>query len=178
MHNKLFFLVISIFWVACKSPEPRKPITAKSGSFIKESIQRNKALYEKEKQQFERIMQEHPENNYISSQNGFWYFYNKKMETNLATPKFGDTIRFTYNVRLINGDTVYTKAQTQPKQYIMEKQELFTGLREALKLLKAGEEATFFFPSESAYGYYGDANKIGVNVPIICEVNLQSINRN
>ena len=57
----------------------------------------------------------------------------------------------------------------------MDKQELFTGLREGLKLMRSGETVTFLFPSQKAYGYYGDENKIGTNVPLICEVTLLDI---
>ena len=47
-----------------------------------------------------------------------------------------------------------TKLRTQ--NYVMDKEELFTGLREGLKLMKPGEIVTFLFPSQKAYGYYGD----------------------
>ena len=57
----------------------------------------------------------------------------------------------------------------------MDQQELFTGLREGLKLMKAGETVTFLFPSQKAYGYYGDENKIGTNIPLICQVTVNSI---
>jgi FKBP-type peptidyl-prolyl cis-trans isomerase len=57
----------------------------------------------------------------------------------------------------------------------MDKQELFTGLREGLKLMKPGDDITFIFPSQKAYGYYGDDNKIGTNVPLICKVKLNTI---
>ena len=60
----------------------------------------------------------------------------------------------------------------------MDKEELFTGLREGLKLMKPSENITFVFPSQIAYGYYGDENKIGTNVPIICEVTLNTITQN
>lgn len=60
----------------------------------------------------------------------------------------------------------------------MDQQELFTGLREGLKLMKSGETVTFIFPSQKAYGYYGDQNKIGSNLPIICEVTVNSITPN
>ena len=56
-----------------------------------------------------------------------------------------------------------------------DKQELFTGLREGLKLMKPDESVTFIFPSQKAYGYYGDDNKIGTNIPLICEVTLNTI---
>ena len=57
----------------------------------------------------------------------------------------------------------------------MDQEELFTGLREGLKLMKAGETYTFIFPSQKAYGYYGDENKIGRNTPIISQVTVNSI---
>ena len=59
----------------------------------------------------------------------------------------------------------------------MDKEELFTGLREGLKLMKPGETVTFLFPSQKAYGYYGDTNRIGTNTPLICEVTVNSITK-
>jgi FKBP-type peptidyl-prolyl cis-trans isomerase len=38
--------------------------------------------------------------------------------------------------------------------------------------MKEGESITFIFPSQKAYGYYGDNDQIGRNVPLICEVSL------
>ena len=60
----------------------------------------------------------------------------------------------------------------------MDKQEIFTGLREGLKLMKTGETVTFLFPSQKAYGYYGDNNRIGINMPLMCEVTINSITQN
>jgi len=60
----------------------------------------------------------------------------------------------------------------------MEQEELFSGLREGLKLMKTGETITFLFPSQKAFGYYGDDNKIGINMPIVCEVTVNLITKN
>ena len=68
-----------------------------------------------------------------------------------------------------------TKEELKTQTYAMDQQELFTGLREGLKLMKAGETVTFLFPSQKAYGYYGDENKIGTNIPLICQVTVNSI---
>ena len=57
----------------------------------------------------------------------------------------------------------------------MDKQELLTGIREALKILKQGDIAVFIFPSYKAYGMYGDYNKIPPNTPIICSIEVKSI---
>ena len=51
-------------------------------------------------------------------------------------------------------------------KYKVDKQELFPGLRNSVKLLKENETATFLFPSSLGYGYPGDGDKIGINMPL------------
>ena len=94
------------------------------------------------------------------------------MERDTIQPKFGNVINFTFDVSNLEGDEIYANTN---KTYVMDKEELFTGLREGLKLLKPTETATFIFPSQKAFGYYGDEYKIGTNVPLICEVTLNTI---
>ncbi|MFB9052618.1 gliding motility-associated peptidyl-prolyl isomerase GldI [Formosa undariae] len=170
-------VILSI--LSCKSPEARRPISVKSGTFVTESVERNIKLYENEKTRFQDIMDANPDQTYLTSQNGFWYTYNTKVEADsLPNPSFGDLVKFDYNVKTINGELVYSFSETKPDSYLVDKQELFTGLREGLKLMKAGETATFLFPSATAYGYYGDQNKINTNTPLICKVTIHSITEN
>ena len=69
----------------------------------------------------------------------------------------------------------YSAEELRTQSYAMDQEELFTGLREGLKLMKTGETITFIFPSQKAYGYYGDDNKISSNMPLVCEVTVNSI---
>ncbi len=164
------------FVVGCITPEARKPVTVKSGSFFNESIARNKKLYESEKKIISALIAKSTEDKYITSESGFWYAYQIKMDTDsLKTPVFGDIINFDHSISDLNGNIIYTNEQLKTRNYAMDKEELFTGLREGLKLMKAGETVTFIFPSQKAYGYYGDENKIGTNTPIISKVTVNSI---
>lgn len=156
----------------CKSPEARMPESVQSGSFLKESAERNKKLNEKEKNLIQSIIKNNPDKNYIASESGFWYYYNTKVESDTIQPEFGDIVDFDYNISDINGNEIY---DVENRTYVMDKQELFTGLREGLKLMKPEESVTFIFPSQKAYGYYGDDKKIGTNIPLICEVTLNTI---
>lgn len=175
MNKFLYILVFSLLLSACKSPEARRPISASTGSFIDQSVERNIKLNERETARFEKLMSKNPEINYIASESGFWYYFNDKAADSLNTPKFGDLVNFDYNVKAIDGSVIYSKETLQTQNYVMDKQELFTGLREGLKLMRPGETATFLFPSQKAYGYYGDENKIGTSVPLICEVTVNNI---
>ena len=179
MKNITFLLFIAFAFVSCKSPEARKPISYKSGSFIDQSVERNKLLNQKEQAFIEELMAANPEHNYLTSESGFWYYYNTKVENDsLITPDFGDIISFNYNISSLDGQVIYSENELKTQEYTMDQEEIFTGLREGLKLMKAGETVTFLFPSQKAFGYYGDENKIGTNVPLMCKVTVNSIENN
>jgi gliding motility-associated peptidyl-prolyl isomerase len=161
--------------VSCKSPEARRPLSVKTGSFIDASVERNKKLNAKEQARIEKLLSDQ-KRDYKASQSGFWYYYNNKVDIDsLKTPEYGNIVNFDYDVKTLNGSVIYSKDELKTQSYAMDRQELFTGLREGLKLMKAGETVTFLFPSQKAYGYYGDQNKIGTNTPLICEVTVNSI---
>ncbi|MCL8006459.1 gliding motility-associated peptidyl-prolyl isomerase GldI [Gelidibacter japonicus] len=179
MTRAIFFiLVLSISISGCKSPEARRPISQKSGSFIKISAERNKKLNAIESEQIQNIIKKDTSKTYFASESGFWYYYNTKIEKDTITPSFGDIVNFDYDVKDINGNAIYSDDDIHPRDYAMDQEEIFTGLREGLKLMKPGETVTFLFPSQKAYGYYGDKNKIGTNTPVICEVTVNSIIQN
>ncbi|WP_136480105.1 gliding motility-associated peptidyl-prolyl isomerase GldI [Cognatitamlana onchidii] len=176
--NKLLILIFTLLAFGCKTPEARRPVSVKTGSFINESVERNKKLNAKEQARIENLLK-NQQKDYIASENGFWYYYNTKMEADtLYKPNFGDLVNYNYNVKSLNGQLIYSKEDLKTQNYVMDKEELFTGLREGLKLMKTGETVTFLFPSQKAYGYYGDENKIGSNTPLICEVTINSITPN
>lgn len=167
------FIIIGIF--SCKTPEARQPISVTSGSFIDASVERNKKLNAEEHNLIAALIKKDTLNTYIASANGFWYYYNSENESQGITPKFGDIVNFEYSTKDINGTIIYSKAENKVQNYAMDQEELFSGLREGLKLMKEGETITFIFPSQKAYGYYGDENKIGSSIPIICKVTVNSI---
>ncbi len=176
MPRVLVFFFISIFVLSCKAPEARRPISESSGSFINQSVARNKALYEKEKSEIISLIGN--DSTYINSNNGFWYKKNTvSNDIDAKTPNFGEIVNFNYSVSDLKGNLIYSKNDTKTQNYAMDREELFKGLREGLKLMKTGETATFIFPSQKAYGYYGDENKIGTNIPIICNVTVNSITK-
>lgn len=178
MKNLNFILILLILAISgCKSPEARRPVTQNSGSFINESIERNKELVAREEAVIQKLIEQDSAVNYLSSPNGFWYFYNKENTDSLKTetPEFGDIVEFDYSIKSIKGQDIYVEGEIPTKTYAIDKEELFGGLREGLKLMKEGEVVTFIFPSHKAFGYYGDKNKIGTNIPIITKVTLHSI---
>lgn len=176
--KKLILSFLGIMMVvACGEPEPRKPVQVKSGSFFKESVERSKRILELETRAIENVIQKDSLNEYITSNSGFWYKYEIKRDSTGYLPKSNDIILLTYNMMSMSGDTIYKVDDIGLVEHAVDKSQLFPGLRNAVKLLRKGEKATFIFPSGQAYGYKGDNDKIGSNIPIKSSVYLLEIKK-
>jgi len=174
MKTKFIVLVILIVAMSCSNPTPRKPIVRNSSTFLNESIQRNKMINKLEETAFLELMQKDSTNHYIASANGFWYCYNTKDSISTKLPVRGDQVIYSYTIKDINNQVLYTEEDLGERNYTVDKQELITGLQDGLKLMKEGEVVTFLFPSHKAYGYSG-YQKIGSNQPLIYTVRLKNI---
>tara|TARA_R110002073_G_scaffold139232_2_gene289348 strand:- start:122826 stop:123377 length:552 start_codon:yes stop_codon:yes gene_type:complete len=168
-----YVLVIALL-TSCGQPQARKPVVQKTSTFLKESIERNKVINQGEESVFKSLIASDSINSYITSPNGFWYYYNKRDSISTKYPVRGDEVIYEYEITDVNGDLMYSKEELGVRNYLVDKEELISGLQAGLKLMKAGEEVTFLFPSHKAYGYSG-YKKIGSNQPLIYKVELKQI---
>ncbi len=162
--------------VSCANPIPRKPVLRKTSTFLKESVLFNKTMNENEENAFAAFMEKDSLTEYLVSPNGFWYTFNQK-NADAKLPEIGDQVFYTFAVYDIHNAQIYSAEEIGEKTYIIDKQEIIEGLRNGLKLMGAGDEATFLFPSHKVYGYLGDDNKIAINQPLIFKVQLIKINK-
>jgi len=177
--DQIIILLAVIVFSACKSPDARKPMQQTSGTFIEQSVERNKRIFEEEKVQIEDVITANPSTNFIASESGFWYFYNEKNIEPTAVPKFGEKITFSFNVNRLDGTPILSEKENGIQTYRVDQsnQGLISGIRDGVKLMQVGETVTFLFPSYKAYGYYGIENKLGTNIPIQSTVTLKSIEK-
>ena len=174
---KYILLVLLIFgFVSCGGPEPRRPIKVRTGS-INASVERNKKLLALEEGLINEIIKKDSLRSYEHSKTGAWYYYEQQNNKATYTPQPDDLVTMTYNVMSFANDTIYSHAEIGIITYKVDKQEPFPGLRNSIKLLKEKETATFLFPSSLVYGYHGDNNKIGINVPIKSTITVFKIEK-
>lgn len=175
--KKLITLVLfGMLFVACSGPDARKPVVRKTSSFMSESIERNKRMNEAEEQFLSHYMESDTLRDYQATEYGFWYAYDQRVEGSTEPPVKGDMISFSYEIHALDGSIVYSKEELGIKHYVVDKEELISGLQEGVKLMKEGEQVTFVFPSFKAYGYTGD-DRVGSNQPLIYKVELLTIKR-
>ncbi|MDC7995558.1 gliding motility-associated peptidyl-prolyl isomerase GldI [Altibacter sp. HG106] len=178
MHKFIaIFGSVLLLLVSCQTPEARRPLQRSSGSFIKESTARNKELLKQEEERIQAMINADTTRDYITSESGFWYYYNVKDSLATPMPEVGDQVAFRYDIKDLNGNVILSEEENGTQNYVIDQtnQDLISGIRDGLKLMKEGEQVTFLFPSYKAYGYYGIQEKLGVNVPVQSTVTLQSI---
>ena len=172
------FIVISgllcFVFTSCiqQHQEARRPVSTASGVFMKKSVQRNKKLNASDEDLIKALMKKNPKINYFASTKGYWYSYETKNNADTLTPKKGDVAFFNYELKDLNGTMIYSEVEVRPQVYRVDKQEMMTGIREGIKLMRKNERVNFYFPSHIAYGYHGDNKKIGPNQPLICTITL------
>lgn len=171
------WVAILLILGSCSGPEPRRPVEVKTGSFFKGSVERSKQLLAKEEKKIKEIIAMDTAYQYVHSATGSWYRLDVVNSEAEYTPLPDDLVVLTYNVIGFDNDTIYTKDNIGVLTYKVDKQELFPGLRNSVKLLKEGETGTFLFPSSLAYGYHGDDEKIGVNIPIKSTISILKIEK-
>ena len=168
----VLLLLIFISISSCKQPQVRMPISRSSGTFMKESMERNKKLNAGEENKIDSIIKSNPKIQYIASQKGYWYHYEQKNERDTLRPRKGYIAEFEYEIKDFKGNVVYSEIELRPQTYKVDKQNIMMGLRDGIKLMRKNEKVTFLFPSHMAYGYHGDNKRVGSNQPLICTVTL------
>ena len=174
--RKLCILSALMLIASCGEPEPRRPIKASGNNFLKESAARSKKLLEQEEGLIKAIIAADSTHTYLTSGEGSWYYYLNRNEAGLlAEPD--DLVTLTYDILSLENATLYSQQEIGIIEYKVDKQELFPGLRNSVKLLRENEKATFLFTSPMAYGYPGDNDRIGTNVPIKSTIQILKVEK-
>lgn len=174
MLKKIMLLFPLLAVVACSEQQARMPVSHSSGTFMKESIERNKLLVAGEEDKIAAIIKKDSANNYIASQKGYWYYYSQRNATDTLRPRKGDIAYYDYEIKDLDGNIIYSQLELRPQEYYVDKeQKIMMGLRHGIKLMRKTETVTFLFPSHMAFGYHGDERRIGQNEPLIVTVTLK-----
>lgn len=168
----LSFLILGSV-LACAQPEARKPLQKRSGGFMKDSAERNKALYAKEESEILNFIQQRDSlRTYNQSESGFWYSISRTNTQDQNTAKAGDTVIFSYRVYDLTLNEIIPIEANEHIEYLVDQshQELINGIREGIKLTKNMESIRLLIPSIMAYGYRGIPGVIPSNTPVVVDL--------
>ncbi|NND16456.1 MAG: gliding motility-associated peptidyl-prolyl isomerase GldI [Eudoraea sp.] len=175
--KKFLILLLGGLILSCEGPEPRRPVQGKTDTFIEKSVVRNRQLLASEEATIKQLIERDTLHEYFQSGSGSWFYYETQNPLDSLGIAPDDRVTFTYTLASLEEEPIYSQDEIGVLSVHVDKDELFPGLREALKVLRNREEATFLFPSAMGYGYPGDQNKIGTNVPLRCRITIINVEK-
>jgi FKBP-type peptidyl-prolyl cis-trans isomerase FkpA len=106
------------------------------------------------------------------TQSGLWYMIRKEGSGDFL--KTNDRIFLEYECNLLDGSPCYSSDKTGPKEVILGKSRIETGLDQGLRMLKPGGEAIFIIPPFLAWGIVGDGDRIPSRSIVVYSVRIIS----
>ena len=101
---------------------------------------------------------------------GLRYEIYKKGKGKKAMPGMSAKLKFT--VSLLDGTMCYSSDSSGLESFIIDHDQVESGLHEGIKLLHEGDKAKFILPSHLAHGLIGDKDKIPRRSPIVYDIEL------
>ena len=87
----------------------------------------------------------------------------------------GDIVSYTFSSTLLDGTPCYEASIENPKEIVVGKGGVESGVEEGLKLLKRGSRAILLIPPHLAHGNFGDRNRIPGNSVLIYRIEVQDV---
>lgn len=151
--------------VAVEQTIPKKDIKKKIESA-------NKMYVKRESDEIDQYVKFH-EWNMTKTGTGLRYMIIKKGNGKTVLPGMEATI--TYKVKLLDGTLCYTSDSLGAKTFLVEQDNVESGLHEGIQKLREGDIALFIIPSHLAHGLLGDESKIPTHASVIYEIELLSV---
>lgn len=170
-----FLLILSLFaFFSCKDESKPKNVQRYTKEQFQDSlVEVNKVLMGSEDNLINKFI-ERKKWPVISSGTGLRYMiYSEGKGQNLA--KAGQFATISYSISLLNGKVCYESDLGDNKSFLIEADDVESGLHEGIKYMKVGDKAKMIIPSHLAHGLLGDMDKIPPRSTIIYDVTLISL---
>jgi FKBP-type peptidyl-prolyl cis-trans isomerase FkpA len=166
---KLISIIIIAAAVGCGDRQGRVPTDPRPAPTQEDLIQRNKDALRQEERDIDRFVKRSglP---FLNSPRGVRYVILRDRPGAPVLPDQWVTIH--YRVELLSGDTAYSTAANGPESFLVERDDVESGLHEAVQLLSPGDSAVFIMPSFRAHGLTGDQDRIPMRSSLVYRVGL------
>lgn len=172
MSSKWIYIVLLGVLFSCgekdakQEGQPMNWNTKKSSDF-------NKSLSEKEADDIQMYLEMRPDWKMTQTGSGlqFWIYKNGDG----AIPEAEDIAEIEYEITLLTGDVCYKTEDDEYEEVRVDHSDIETGIQEALKIMKVGDEAKLIVPSHLGHGLLGDFDKIPPLKSLIIDLKLIGI---
>ncbi|WP_128331884.1 hypothetical protein [Apibacter sp. HY039] len=169
-------ILVLLCLIGCQKKEVFRPVSQTTSDYLKDSREYSKSREESERKFLTHWIEKQKDSLnqiFIPTSSGIWIRYIKT--NSLPKIKNKDYVSYTAEIKTIANEIIYSFADIGKKEGIVGKFKEIRGIESALFLLSQGDKAEILIPSFSAYGLYGDENKIGSNVPLLVELQINKV---
>jgi len=171
MMNRVLITLMAMLLISCDPPvqEQQKPHT---DPYQEQFVKTNRYMLRRHRDHIsafvERVGWEARE-----SASGLWIV----VEDSGKGPKIveNNMVSFTFSSSLLDGTPCYKASARTPKQIIVGKGGVESGVEEGLKQLSSGSQAIFLIPPHLAHGNFGDRNLIPGNSVLIYRIEVRDV---
>lgn len=104
---------------------------------------------------------------------GLWYIIDEPGEGPLI--ESGQTVQMDYRIRLLDGTVCYDSDDSGPREFLVGRGGVESGLEEGVLLLREGSRARFIMPPHLAHGLIGDDAEIPARAIILYDVYITGV---
>jgi FKBP-type peptidyl-prolyl cis-trans isomerase FkpA len=166
--------MVLVCFFSCKPPENPEDETATSpisSTKIKDQfVTANRLLLQKESDEMDAYERSH-HLKFLKTNSGIRYYVYKPSAQGDSIRK-GMQINLHYKVFLLNGNLCYSSEEDGVKQFLVEQEQIESGIHIGVQYLKKGDKALLLIPSHLAHGLLGDFKKIPPQMPIVYDVEV------
>lgn len=144
---------------------------------FKETLEKaNRYLLIQESEQIDDYIERH-DLNVVQTGTGLRYYIINKGDGDLI--ELGDVVSIEYEIKLLNGDLIYTSKNDGVKTFLVGRGGVESGLEEAILKLRKNSEAILILPAHLAHGLLGDGNKIPARAALVYKLKvIEKVDKN
>ncbi len=162
-------LIIAIGFVSCRNKKVDATNILSQDQITEKLLEANKAAVIAENEQIDKYILRNGWQ-MIATGTGLRYQFIEKGTGVKASA--GMQVNFEYEVQLLTGETIYSSTQSGPKEFMLGKGGVESGLEEGMLLLHVGDKVIFIIPSYLAHGLSGDQDRIPSKATLIYTIKL------
>jgi len=171
--KRLISLLFLMLICSCSGSQNREKNKSRSGEIPLETyINVNRALVEREQAKIKEYIDE---KNLDMQQTGTGLWYQVHEPGQGSDIKKGQVVTLDYQIRLMDGTVCYDSDELGPKEFLVGRGGVESGLEEGVLLLKEGTKASFIMPPHLAHGLVGDDDRIPSRAIILYEVDVVDV---
>lgn len=166
-------LIVSLLLLAAScGGDGRVPVRVKEVPTRPDLVQENKDAFKLEQHDIKLYAERHA---LTLTPTGTGVHYQMIRDVDGPTAEPDQWARVNYRLELLNGDTAYATGAGKPESFMVEMDQVESGLHEAIQLLSVGDSAVIIIPSYRAHGLIGDQEKIPMRSTIVYRLGVVAI---